>query len=143
VTRIRTSVAAALTTAVVSLFASPANAGPPRQMVRALNNARNWSHQRQLRFSSRIARGASAWARSMMSRGVLGHSTAAMRAGESEVIEWHTGTAPAIGSVVDEWLHSDAHRRIVLGGYRLAGAGKAVGWMNGVRSTIWVVRFAY
>jgi hypothetical protein len=31
----------------------------------------------------------------------------------------------------------------MMGGYRSAGAGKAVGIFGGRRCTIWVVRFAY
>ena len=143
VTRIRMQAAAALATAVVGVSAPSANAGPPRQMIRAINNVRSWSHHRQLRFSSRLSRGAAAWARTLMRRGALAHSAAAMRAGEGEVIEWHTGGAGAIDSVVNEWMQSGGHRDVMLArDYRRAGAGKTTGWMNGVRSTIWVVRFA-
>jgi uncharacterized protein YkwD len=136
-------VAAALTTAVVGVAAPATQAGQRKQMVRAVNYVRSWGHHRQLRFSPRLARGAASWARSLMRRDVLAHSARAIRRHEGEVIEWHTGRRAAINKVVIEWLHSPAHRRVMLArGYRRAGAGKAVGYMNGRKSTIWVVRFA-
>lgn len=45
--------------------------------------------------------------------------------------------------LVIEWLNSPGHRQVMLSHrYRRAGAGKAVGWIGGRKSTIWVVRFA-
>jgi uncharacterized protein YkwD len=142
--RTRTLVAAlcalALTTA-----AAPANAdaGKRRQMVRAINFVRGWSHIRGVRYSQRLSRGAASWARTLMHRDVLAHSNGAMRRHEGEVIEWHTGLSANVNSVVMEWLGSTGHRHVMLSRqYRRAGAGKAVGWMGGQKSTIWVVRFA-
>jgi uncharacterized protein YkwD len=142
--RIRMLIAAALTTAVVVCAATPAaEASQRKQMVRAINFVRSWGHHRHLRFSKRLAGGASAWARHLMRRNVLAHSAGAMRRREGEIIEWHTGSRAKINKVVIEWLHSPAHRHVMLAhGYRRAGAGKAVGYMNGRRSVIWVVRFA-
>ena len=78
-----------------------------------------------------------------MRRDVLAHSAAAMRRHEGEVIEWHTGLSAKVNTVVMEWLNSSGHRQVMLSRrYRHAGAGRATGWMNGQKSTIWVVRFA-
>jgi uncharacterized protein YkwD len=143
-TRIRTLVAAALTTAVVVLAATPtAEAGQRNQMVRAINFVRGWGHHHRLLFSQRLSGGAAAWARHLMARDVLAHSPPAIRPGQGEIIEWHTGSQARINKVVMEWLASPTHRRVMLArGYRRAGAGKAVGSLNGRRSVIWVVRFS-
>jgi uncharacterized protein YkwD len=131
--------AAALAAVVVCVATPPAQAGTRRQMVRAINHAR----QRQLRFSSRLALGAASWARTLMRRDTLAHSARALRRREGEIIEWHVGGGARINRTVSEWLGSSEHRVVMLNPrYRRAGAGRAVGYMNGLRCTIWVVRFA-
>jgi uncharacterized protein YkwD len=137
--------AAALCALALTTAAMPpaADAGKRRQMVRAINFVRGWSHIHGMNYSSRLSRGATTWARHLMRRDVLAHSRRAVRRHEGEVIEWHTGGASKVNSVVMEWLHSTGHRHVMLSRrYKHAGAGKAVGWMNGRRSTIWVVRFS-
>lgn len=142
--RFRMLIAAALTTAaVVCAAAPPAQAGQRTQMIRAINFVRSWSHRQALRFSPRLSRGATSWARHLMRADVLAHSARAIRRGEGEVIEWHTGTAANVNGVALEWFRSPGHRQVMLSRrYHRAGAGKAVGWWNGRRSVIWVVRFA-
>ena len=140
--RIRVLIAAALMTVAVSVSTPPAEAGPRKQMVRAINYVRSWSHRRPLEFSSRLSRGAAGWARHLMQRNVLAHSGRARSRGEGEVIEWHTGAAANVDRTVMEWWHSTGHRRVVLGRFRQAGAARAVGYFGGRRCTIWVVRFA-
>jgi uncharacterized protein YkwD len=142
--RIRTLFAAALSTLVVGASApAAANSGQRGQMVRAINFVRGWSHRRSLDYSDRLSGGAAAWARSLMRRDVLAHSGNARARHEGEVIEWHTGSRSHINGTVMAWLASPAHKAVMLArGYRRAGAGKAVGSMNGQRSVIWVVRFA-
>ena len=138
--RFRMLLAALCATAVVTVAApSAADAGQRRQMIGAINFVRGWSHHRALGFSGRLSRGAASWARHLMQTNVLAHSGTA----QGEVIEWHTGARANVNKVVMEWLNSPGHRRVMLSrGYRRAGAGRAVGWMHGRKSTIWVVRFA-
>src|SRR5205085_12106269 len=136
-------VAAALSTAVVAAAAPPAQATPRRHMIRAINYVRSWSHRHHLHFSRALSRGAAVWAHHLMRRDVLAHSARAIRQGDGEVIEWHTGRRARVNRTVTEWWHSPEHRHVMLTrGYRRAGAGRAVGWMGGRRCTIWVVRFA-
>ena len=124
---------------LLMLVTTTAQAGSRRSMVRAINSVRG----AQLRFSQKLSAGASAWARHLFQAGYLAHSARAIACHQGEVIEWHTGTAPNIGGVVNEWMNSPEHRPVLLNGiFRKAGAGMAVGTMNGRRSTIWVVRFA-
>ena len=141
--RIRVFIAAALATGVVSLATPAAQAGPRKQMVRAINSVRSWSHRRHVYFSRRLSGGAGSWARHLMRRDVLAHSSRALRRGEGEIIEWHTGGRARVRRTVREWLNSPEHRAVMLAhGYRHAGAGRAVGYIGGHRSTIWVVRFS-
>jgi uncharacterized protein YkwD len=107
-------------------------------MVRAINAARSSTGLRHLRYSRRLSAGASAWARHLMRDQILAHSSHV----QGEVLEWHTGARAMIGRTVSEWLNSAGHRPILLGHYRKAGAGRAVGYFGGQRCTIWVVRFA-
>jgi uncharacterized protein YkwD len=137
-TRIRVLFAAALMTLVVLAAVPAAQAGQRRNMIRAINYVRSWSHLRSLRYSQRLSRASAGWARYLMRRQMLAHATHV----QGEVIEWHTGADAQVNSVVLEWLHSAGHRRVMLGHYRRAGAGRAVGWFDGQRCTIWVVRFA-
>ncbi|HEX6712052.1 MAG TPA: CAP domain-containing protein [Thermoleophilaceae bacterium] len=107
-------------------------------MVRTINYVRGWSHLRHLRYSARLSRGAAAWARHLMRRQMLAHASHV----QGEIIEWHTGARAQIKQTVMEWLNSDGHRHVMLGHFRRAGAGRAVGYFGGRRCTIWVVRFA-
>jgi uncharacterized protein YkwD len=138
-TRIRVLFAAALMTILVLAAVPTAQAGQRKNMIRAINYVRSWSHLRGLRYSQRLSRGATGWARHLMRLQILAHATNV----QGEVIEWHTGAGAQVNSTVIEWLHSTAHRHVMLGHYRRAGAGRAVGWFGGQRCTIWVVRFAY
>jgi uncharacterized protein YkwD len=141
--RIRVFLVAALTATVVSVaMPAAADAGQRRQMVRAVNFVRGWSHRHSLHFSRRLSAGAASWARNLMRRDVLAHSSRAVARGEGEIIEWHTGGRARVNKTVMEWLGSPEHRSVMLArDYRRAGAGKAVGYFGGRRSTIWVVRF--
>lgn len=132
-------IAAALMTLVVGVAAPGAHAGSRKKMVRTINYVRSWSHLHHLRYSPRLSRGATAWARSLMRRQVLGHASHV----QGEIIEWHTGGRAKVKQTVVEWWHSSGHRHVMLRGqYRRAGAGRAVGYFGGRRCTIWVVRFA-
>jgi uncharacterized protein YkwD len=137
--RIRMLIAAALTTlAVVAAGpAAAAHAGQRKQMIRNINYVRGWSHLGGVHLSRRLSRGAAAWARHLMQSQVLAHATGQ----QGEIIEWHTGSAAMIKRTVIEWWQSSGHRRVMLGHYRHAGVGKAVGYFDGQLSTIWVVRF--
>jgi uncharacterized protein YkwD len=140
--RIRTLVAAASTTLVVCCAAVPsAHAGMRRQMVRAINYMRSWHNRRQVRYSPQLSSAAAAWARRLVERDTVQH--AQLHGHEGEIIEWHTGADAQVASTVDEWSRSSPHRHVMLGkGYTVAGAGRAVGYMDGQQCTIWVVRFA-
>lgn len=137
--RIRTLLAAAIVAAAMSMLApAPAAAGPKKQMVKTINFVRGWAHLHGLRGSARLSAKANRWARHLLRIKVLQHSRA-----QGEVIEYHTGGAPRVRATVNSWLNSPAHRTVLMSrSFRRVGAGRATGWMNGRRVTIWVVRFA-
>jgi uncharacterized protein YkwD len=132
-------IAAALMTMLVSVSAPAAQAGTRTKMIRTINYVRALHHIHSLRYSKRLARGAGAWARSLMNRQMLGHASGV----QGEIIEWHTGARAQIKHTVVEWWNSASHREVMMGRFRRAGAGRAVGWFGGRRCTIWVVRFAH
>jgi uncharacterized protein YkwD len=140
-TRVRVLVAAALSTAIVGAVAPSATAGARDQMIRAINNVRGAHNRRAVRFSQQLSAAATAWARQLVRRNVLAH--ASLHPGQGEIIELHTGGRAQIRSTVVEWWNSAEHRTVMLNGrFRRAGAGRAVGMMDGRRCTIWVVRFS-
>jgi len=137
--RTRLAPIAVLAVMLFVLMWTPAEAGPRKSMLHALDAVRG----SRLQFSKRLSAGATAWARHLFQAGVIAHSGRAIRCHQGEVIEWHTGTAPNVQGVVNEWMNSPDHRPVLLNGiFHRAGAGWAVGRMDGVISTIWVVRFA-
>ena len=109
-------------------------------MIRTINYVRVLQDRRPVSFSRRLSNAAAGWARHLMQRGVLAH--AAIPGGQGEIIEWHTGGAPAISSAVQEWWNSIGHRDVMMAGFRHAGAGRATGYYGGRMCTIWVVRFS-
>jgi uncharacterized protein YkwD len=136
--RIRVLLTAALSAVILSIFTPPAEAGPRRQMVKAINYVRGWGHIRRLRSSPRLARSAERWARHLAQTDVLQHGHA-----QGEVIEFHTGSSPDVDGTVGAWMRSPAHRAVMLARqFHRVGAGRAVGTVNGRPVTVWVVRFA-
>ena len=130
---------AAATLFVAALLPPVARASTRTRMVDTINYVRSWGHIHGLRYSPALSRRAAGWARHLIARGVLAHSSAA----GGEVIEWHAGSRPGIRRAVGAWLRSPGHRRVILSRrYARAGAGRAVGYMHGRRVTVWVVRFA-
>ena len=51
------------------------------------------------------------------------------------------GGGALINRTVTEWWNSSEHRDVMLGSFRRAGAGRAVGYFGGRLCTIWVARF--
>ena len=142
--RIRMLFAAALTALVVSIATpAPAEAGARKQMVRAVNYVRAVTHRHRVHYSRRLSRSAARWARHLMRVDYLAHSSRAISRGQGEVIEMHSGGRALVRRTVVAWWNSPGHREVMLTRrYHRAGAGRAIGYLNGQRATIWVVRFA-
>ncbi len=111
-----------------------------RRALRCLVNAERSRHGlRPLRASRRLGAAARSHARDMVRRGYFAHerpgSTFPGRlraagwvgAASAEAIGWGCGRLGVPRGMLDAWLASPGHRAIVLGRYRRAGIGLAVG----------------
>ena len=108
--------AAVLTSAVLVLPATPARAGMLEQIIGKINSVRSGNHLAPVRISQRLSRGAGGWARDLVRRNVLEHSSAAINRGEGEIIEWHTGARAfvnrTVGRVLGQTLAERLRRQI-------------------------------
>ena len=117
-----------------------ADAATLRGALRCLVNAERARHGlRALRRSRRLSAAANGHAADMVSRGYFAHerpgSTLPDRlraagwtgASAAETIAWGCGSLGAPRAVLDSWLASPLHREILLGRFRRAGVGLAVG----------------
>src|SRR5947207_376649 len=110
--RTRLAPVAVLAVVLFMLTFAPAQAGPRKSMLRAIDPVPG----SRLHFSKRLSAGAASWARHLFQAGLLAHSGRAIRCHQGEVIEWHTGTSPNVQGVVTEWMNSPEHRPVLMNG---------------------------
>jgi uncharacterized protein YkwD len=136
---------AAPATALAACTAATAEPGQrPRAALRAamrcsVNAERTARGLRALRADRRLNRAARRHARDMVRRGYFAHERPGWTlAGRLADAGWHGGSAAeaiawgcdgrgAALATLEAWLESPSHRAIVLGGYRTAGIGLALG----------------
>lgn len=111
--------------------------------VKHINGMRMHNGLKRMRRSTTLRRSASAYASYMMSRGYFGHQPTiwASRSYRSlgEIILMHRGGHGRPRVAVRSWADSPGHRQVMLSPkYGLMGVGKASGWFEGHRATIWV-----
>jgi uncharacterized protein YkwD len=123
-------------------LATTARAEPA--MVAAVNRARTARGRRPLRGSAPLHRSAHSYAAWMLRRDYFGHlsriraSRGFRRVGET--LAMHFGWRSRVRRTVRSWLRSPAHRALLLSrGFRVLGAGQAVGVYRGHRATTWVL----
>lgn len=117
-----------------------ADAGALRHALRCLVNAERTRHGlRALRGSRRLGAAANGHAADMVSRGYFAHERPGWTlpdrlraagwtgASAAETIAWGCGPLGVPRAVFDNWLASAPHREILLGRYRRAGVGLALG----------------
>jgi len=114
-------------------------------MIDAINKLRDKHGLRALRHSPSLARTAKGYAGFLMRRDWLGHVypiRASSRFNQiGEVLAMHNGRRDRIGATTRRWLHSPAHRGVILSpSFRWAGAGVRHGRFGGGRATIWVLQ---
>ncbi len=146
--RYRSALALAVGLSVALPAGSPASArsGGDRLeniAVKRINGMRMHNGLRRMRRSRTLNASASAYASYMMSRGYFGHlaTIQASRRYRSlgEIILMHRGTHGRPRVAVRSWADSPGHRQVMLSPkYGLMGVGKASGWFEGHRTTIWV-----
>ena len=141
---IRTGVVLAMLASALAV-PSAASATPATGALNAVNFVRARHHMRALRFSRTLQRSARRYARHLMHSGYFGHASRIHASRRfhmlGECLELHRGR-PSVRRAVLDWLHSPAHRAILLSRrFRFAGVGLATGRFHGHRSTIWVMHF--
>ena len=145
--RIRAALAMLLS--VPLLATSAAEAEPPRVdrleqlALERINTMRADSGLPRLMRSASLSRSASRYARLMAGRGFFGHLSAVWASQSysslGEVILVHPGKHGRPRVTVNRWAGSSAHRNIMLSAnYRQVGVGKAYGFYDGRRVTMWV-----
>lgn len=145
----RAALAIVLAPSMLLAQAPPAPAQPhgkerlQRIAHKKMNVLRSQTRVRGLHKSSTLTRSASSYARYMLRRGYFGHLSTirASRRYQSlgEVILMHRGGHGRPRVTVRHWAGSPGHRNVMLDPkYGLVGVGKASGWFQGHRVTIWV-----
>src|SRR5579872_6262310 len=121
---------------------APASATKNEQasLLRAINVARAEHGLAPVHVGPRLERAARAHSRSMLTTQVFAHGSFASRlrvfhvqaslVGEN--LAWATGSDASAGAIVQAWLASPPHRRILLGAsFRLVGIGDIAGTFQG------------
>lgn len=126
---------------------APASAtakSPAKRMIHAANEWRAAHGLGALRGSKRLNRSAKGRARRMIRHDFFAHPSRLYvprfdRVGE--VLELHGGKRARVRRTLRKWANSPGHRAVLLSSsFRRIGAGRASGWYQGQRVTIWVVR---
>jgi len=119
-------------------------------VIRKINSIRRDHGLRQLHVSPRLMRSAQGYSQTMMKEQYFGHDrrihASRMYKRLGEILQVHSGTSPAPGWAVDDWIHSPPHMKVILDPlFRWIGAGYTTGWFwgwsHGGDDTIWTVHF--
>jgi uncharacterized protein YkwD len=117
-----------------------------QKMLRALNGVRAQHGLATFHGSRSLHRSAGRYARWMLRTDYFGH-LGRIRASSrfsilGENLAWHPGRRPRVSGTVRRWMHSPAHRALILQpALRWLGAGIARGRLYGRRATTWVLHF--
>jgi uncharacterized protein YkwD len=152
----------AMSAAVAGAFAQPtpvartasAALGPyGAAVLRSLNRMRAHHHLPSLSADRRMARTAGVYAQVLARHGLFTHGAWTARVARSsgharsvgEVLGWLGPASPGAEAarVVDAWLGSAEHRRVLLNGrMRRIGVGRSVGTEFGAHAAVYTVDFA-
>jgi len=132
--------------AVLAVAAPAAADGNQQRMLHALNAVRAQHGLASFHGSASLHRSASAYARWMLRSEYFGHLRRIRASGRftrlGEALAWHSGGRARVHRTVSAWMHSPAHRALILHpGFRWLGAGMARGRLAGRRATAWVLHF--
>jgi uncharacterized protein YkwD len=138
---------------LVSVVAGPAVAAagqvaPEQRMIDEINHARaEHGGLRPLRPAPTLGHTALRFSRWLMGHDLFAHSPASARRLGSrhtgEALAMHFTTRPDVRGTIRSWLHSPAHRALVLTtSMTTAGVGHASGRFGRRPATIWVLEIA-
>ena len=142
---VRFAVACVAVTALVPTGAVASVRAPAaeRALVDAVNEVRHRHGLRPLRESASLARSAGRLAGALMEKDFLAHvggvDLPRRFRTRGEALAMHPGWRPRARRTVRAWMRSPAHRAVLLGGFRHAGAGMKRGRFGGRLATVWVL----
>jgi uncharacterized protein YkwD len=130
-------------------FALPAaaHATPAEEsMLAEINEARRESGVPTLRESPLLSESAADYSRYMIARDYFGHLSSLRMSDKftlkGEVLAWHSGDGPRVGSTLRNWIRSSAHRAVILHPkMRYVGAGLVRGRLGGREASVWTIHF--
>ena len=138
---LRAIFAIAVAALVLALLPAASAASPESRMLAGINQARAANGLPALRHSGNLSASAGRYSRYMLARDYFGHLSRIHASWSrwswlGENLAMYPGWGTRVGSIVRAWLHSPAHRSVMLGTrYRFAGVGYAHGRMGGRRAT--------
>jgi uncharacterized protein YkwD len=137
----RTALAIAVAALMLAFIPSIATASPEGRMLAGINHARASHGLAALRRSGNLSASARRYSNYMLARDYFGHMSR-IRASWSrwswvgENLAMYPGWGTRVGSIVRGWLHSPAHRHVMLNPrFRAAGIGYVHGRMGRRRTT--------
>jgi uncharacterized protein YkwD len=139
------AIACVAVTALVPTGATAAVRAPAaeRTLVNAINEVRHRHGLHPLRVSGPLAHSAGRLAAALMDKDLLAHVGGVDLPGRfrarGEALAMHRGWRPRARRTVRAWMQSPAHRAVLLGGFRHAGAGLKRGRFRGRLATVWVL----
>jgi uncharacterized protein YkwD len=113
------------------------------KMVHKINRIRHANGLHRLRPSFSLFVSAKLYSHQMMRSDYFGHLSripvAARWRTAGETLEWHSGWRLRPRRVVSVWMHSAAHRAVLLSSrFSRIGVGRTRGKYGGRRATMWV-----
>ena len=138
-----------LLVALALVLVVPAGASaksPAAKVLKRVNKIRARHGLPKLHRSKSLQKSAKRYSRYQMRHGYFGHSSR-IRASRrystlGEILEMHRGYKANVRGAVYGWMHSGAHRSIILSrSFRFGGAGYVSGRFHGRKSTIWTMQF--
>jgi uncharacterized protein YkwD len=142
---VRLAIVCVSVTALVPTGAMAAVRGPAAEgaLVDAVNEVRHRHGLRPLRVSAPLAHSAGRLASVLMEKDLLAHVGGVDLPGRfrarGEALAMHPGWRPRTRRTVRAWMQSSAHRAVLLGSFRHAGAGMKRGRFGGRLATVWVL----
>jgi uncharacterized protein YkwD len=141
------SLALLVAVAVALVVPAGASAGSPAvKVLKRVNRIRARHGLPKVHLSRSLQNTARRYSRYQMRHGYFGHSSRIHASSRyrtlGEILEMHRGYKANVRGAIYGWMHSGAHRSIILSrSFRFAGAGMASGRFHGSRSTIWTMQF--
>ena len=137
----RIAAAIAVVATIAVLIPASASASGEQRMLGAINHVRQAHGLATLRPSGNLSASARSYSAYMLARDYFGHMSR-IRASWSnwgfvgENLAMYPGWGTRVGSIVRDWMHSPAHRQVLLNPrFRAAGIGYARGKMGRSRAT--------